>query len=73
MAKDRVFVNLQTMDGEDVSFTVAKDKLMLPEFGIMYTINQATNPKSEKSIIIPWHQVKKLIIDTTEEEDNGNK
>lgn len=71
-----VFVNLETVDGENVSFTIDKKDMGFPEFGFMYTIRRATNPSlEERNIIIPWPQIKKIIIDETleEEKEDGSE
>lgn len=71
---NKVFVNIETVDGENVSFTIPKKDMGFPEFGFMYTVRRATNPVEERSIIIPWPQIKKLIVDEKlEEEEDGNK
>ncbi len=70
-----VLVTLETVDSEAISFTIDKKDMGFPEFGFMYTIRRATNPKEERNIIIPWPQVKKIIVDEQlqEEKDDGNK
>lgn len=68
-----LMVSIETVDGEETTFTIPKEDLCLPEFGIMYTIRKATNPKETKSIIIPWHRISKVYIDDMEEEENVGK
>lgn len=70
----QVLLSIETVDGENVSFTIPKKDMGFPEFGFMYTIRRATNPKEERNIIIPWPQIKKIIIDETlEEKEDGSK
>ena len=70
-----VLVTLETVDGENVSFTIDKKDMGFPEFGFMYTIRRATNSKEERNIIIPWPQIKKIIIDENfkEEKKDGRE
>lgn len=68
MAKNKLFLAVEMEDGTDVSFTIDKEDVSLPDFGLMYTVRKATNPNEERTIIIPWHRIKQVVVDQNLEE-----
>lgn len=72
---NNIMVNIETVNGENVAFTIPKKDIGFPDFGFMYTVKRATNPNEERSIIIPWGQIKRIIVDEDlkglEDEDDG--
>lgn len=69
-----ILISIKLVDGTDTTFSIDQELMHFTEYGFMYTVLKATNPKERRTILIPWDKIAELIIDdTVEEKENGSK
>lgn len=65
----RTLISVDTMSGQNLQFTVDREKMDVTTFGIMF--EKPENPKG--MMIIPWTNIKVLHMEDLEDKEDGNE
>ena len=65
----RTLISIDTMSGQNLQFTVDREKMDVTTFGVMFE-----RPDKPKAImIVPWNNIKVIHMEDLEEEEDGNE